>query len=94
MQEGHQVEYFIALVTGSRTTWRPSVASHDISPDPSFSSKLSIRETLQLHVQAAGGTLAHLELRSEITSDVSCVASCKATITRAITASFIFFGFR
>eukprot|EP00964_Phaeocystis_antarctica_P063080 scaffold37838_cov58-Phaeocystis_antarctica.AAC.2 len=53
-----RVEYFIALVTESHTPWRSSVASHDISPDPSFNSNFSVRETLQLHVQAAGGALA------------------------------------
>ena len=84
MQEGHQVEYFIALVTGSRTTWRPSVASHDISPDPSFSSRLSIRETLQLHVQAAGGTLAHLELRSEIMIDADPRLKARRDLARKL----------
>ena len=84
VQEGHQVEYFIALVTGSRTTWRPSVASHDISPDPSFSSRLSIRETLQLHVQAAGGTLAHLELRSEIMIDADPRLKARRDLARKL----------
>ena len=84
MQEGHQVEYFIALVTGSRTTWRPSVASHDISPDPSFSSRLSIRETLQLHVQAAGGTLAHLELRGEIMIDADPRLKARRDLARKL----------
>ena len=84
MQEGHQVEYFIALVTGSRTTWRPSVASHDISSDPSFSSRLSIRETLQLHVQAAGGTLAHLELRSEIMIDADPRLKARRDLARKL----------
>ena len=84
MQQGHHVEYFIALVTGSHTPWRSSVASHDISPDPSFSSSLSIRETLQLHVQAAGGTLAHLELRNEIVIDADPRLKARRDLARKL----------
>ena len=69
MRKGHQVDYFVTLVTKKHTPWRNKDYFNHLVPDESFSTNLSIHDTLQHHMQAAGGTLAHLELRDEIVID-------------------------
>ena len=69
VRKGHQVDYFVTLVTGKHTPWKSKDYFNHLVPDESFSTNLSIHDTLQHHMQAAGGTLAHLELRDEIVID-------------------------
>ena len=69
VRKGHQVDYFVTLVTKKHTPWRNKDYFNHLVPDESFSTNLSIHDTLQHHMQAAGGTLAHLELRDEIVID-------------------------
>jgi hypothetical protein len=75
VQQGHAVDYYLALSTGAARTWRRDEYTDHFALDPAFGSAVEpptykhVREVIAHHVEAAGGKLRRLDLRDVVPLD-------------------------